>query len=100
MCNKVDYQLGKDMFERYLHDVEKTISLDKDSLEESINEGADVMSEALSTIMEILIKYKVPISEINAIYQIITDVMLEDSRKLTLINFIKIMLYGEGGASD
>lgn len=90
----IDYNLGKECFEKHLKDMEsKGINLELESLEKMVEERISLSASILYAIDE-LIKDKLKPKEVEFIVNAFED-NIDITRQATQLYFIKAMLYGK-----
>lgn len=100
MDNKIDYQLGKDCFEKFLHELKDSGNdLSKEALDKTIHDGIEASSKVCAGITGVMVKHHVPYDIVNASSEALLD-MIAIMKVATEATLIREMLYGKGDASD
>lgn len=100
MDNKIDYQLGKDCFEKFLHKLEDNGNdLSKEGLDETIHSATNLAATVCAAITGTMVKYHVPFDSVKDASDALLDAF--GAMKIgTEATLIKEMLYGKDDASD
>lgn len=99
MQNKIDYQLGKDCFEKFLHELEDDGNdLSKSGLDKLVQHSTITVSAICSSVVETMVKYHVPYDTVKNTKKALLD-MSTVIKIASEVVLVKKMLYGKGDTS-